>query len=176
MPYHLFQTTLGYCAITWSSKGLLSVQLLGDKLAQAKKAAAAGAGGEKESAPSPAVAKCKARLVKHLAGESQDFADITLDWDQVTAFQQEVYQATQRIHPGDTRSYGELAADLGRDSGNARAIGGALGRNPWLIIVPCHRILGAKGKLTGFSAVGGTKTKARLLELEHAPENSFVGI
>lgn len=176
MPYHLFQTTLGYCVITWTTKGLQSVQLLGDNLAQAKKAAAAAAGGEKESAPSPAVAKCKARLVKHLAGESQDFSDIALDWDLVTAFQQEVYKAAQRIQPGNTRSYGELAADLGRDSGNARAIGGALGKNPWLIVVPCHRILGANGKLTGFSAAGGIRTKARLLELEHAPENSFVGI
>ena len=68
--------------------------------------------------------------------------------------------------PGQTSTYGQLAAAIGRPLSEARAIGTALGQNPWPLLVPCHRFIGADGRMTGFSAPGGIKTKLRLLALE----------
>ena len=73
-----------------------------------------------------------------------------------------------RSPPGTTRSYGEVARAVGRPDG-ARDVGGALARNPWPILVPCHRVVAANGRLTGFSAPGGLATKRHMLELEGAP-------
>lgn len=81
-----------------------------------------------------------------------------------TAFQQRVWAALQEISYGKTRSYGELAALLG-NPGAARAVGMACGRNPILFLIPCHRVIGKKGSLTGFAA--GTELKEELLKLEH---------
>lgn len=88
-----------------------------------------------------------------------------------TAFQKRVWQQLLRIPYGHTRSYGELAAALGNGSAS-RAVGLANGRNPLSIIVPCHRVIGASGKLTGFA--GGLRTKAQLLELESAGERGLL--
>ena len=79
----------------------------------------------------------------------------------------DVYAEARRILPGRTRTYGELAQDLGKP-GAARAVGQALGANPFVLVVPCHRVLAAGGKLNGFSAHGGIRTKQRLLEIEGA--------
>jgi methylated-DNA-[protein]-cysteine S-methyltransferase len=85
--------------------------------------------------------------------------------DGVPPFRRRVYQMARTIPPGETRSYGEIAARLGAP-GSARAVGQALGRNPFPIIVPCHRVLAAGGKIGGFSANGGVGTKLRMLALE----------
>jgi len=82
-------------------------------------------------------------------------------------FQHRVYAATRTIAPGQTLSYGQVASLCG-DAKAARAVGRALGRNPFPIIVPCHRVLAAGGKSGGFSAYGGVTTKLRLLQLEGA--------
>ncbi len=82
---------------------------------------------------------------------------------QGTAFQQAVWQAMTRIPFGATRTYGEVATELGS---SPRAVGGACGRNPIPVIIPCHRIVGTKGALTGYSGLDGTETKAYLLKLE----------
>jgi len=78
-----------------------------------------------------------------------------------------VYARTSAIPPGGTATYGEVAAALG-DPGLSRAVGQALGRNPWPIVVPCHRVTAADGRMGGFSAPGGGATKLRLLEIEGA--------
>ncbi|TXI79368.1 MULTISPECIES: methylated-DNA--[protein]-cysteine S-methyltransferase [unclassified Cupriavidus] len=81
-----------------------------------------------------------------------------------SAFQQGVWQALCTIDFGETLSYGQLAAGLGLPPSHARAVGGAVGRNPLSVIVPCHRVLGASGDLTGYA--GGTDRKRALLRLE----------
>jgi len=81
-----------------------------------------------------------------------------------SAFQREVWQALLAIVPGQTLSYGELAGRLGLAASHARAVGGAVGRNPISVIVPCHRVLGASGSLTGYA--GGVERKRFLLRLE----------
>ena len=107
-------------------------------------------------------------MQRHLTGELQDFTGVPLDYGLVSRFSQRVYEATRTVTAGQTRTYGELAEMLKEPPGASRAIGAVLGANPWSLIVPCHRILGAKGRLTGFSAEGGVRTKARLLAIEGA--------
>jgi len=114
----------------------------------------------------PALATIIARVQRHLAGDLQDFADLAYDWSRVTEFQSRVLRAVLAIKPGRTATYGDLARALGAKPGAARAIGGAVGANPWPLLIPCHRILGASGKLTGYSAPGGVATKSALLVLE----------
>jgi methylated-DNA-[protein]-cysteine S-methyltransferase len=97
-----------------------------------------------------------------------DFSDIALDWSRVSTFQRAVYLHTQGVKAGYKRSYGEIAALAGLDGQSARAVGVALAANPWPLIVPCHRIVSADDKMTGFSAPGGVRTKTRLLALEGA--------
>ena len=104
-------------------------------------------------------------IVSLLEGEKTDLNDIVCDLSRVQPFAAKVYAETRAIPPGETLTYGEIAEKLG-DKQLAQSVGGALGRNPLPIIVPCHRVLGAKGKLTGFSAHGGTDTKLKMLTIE----------
>jgi methylated-DNA-[protein]-cysteine S-methyltransferase len=110
-------------------------------------------------------------LVRHLAGESPDLDAIVLDLTPVAEFDRRVYGVTRAIRRGQTRSYGEVAHKLG-EPGAARAVGQSLGRNPFPIVVPCHRVLAAAGQPGGFSAHGGVATKLRLLAIEGAPGNT----
>ena len=107
-------------------------------------------------------------MVAVLAGQFADLRDVPLDDRHLDDLRRAVYAATREIPPGTTRSYGEIARAIGRPNG-AREVGAALARNPFPIIVPCHRVVAASGALTGFSAPGGLATKRRMLELEGAP-------
>lgn len=108
------------------------------------------------------------RVRKLLEGErNDDLQDIALDMSRVPLFHQQVYAATRRIAPGRTRSYGEIAAEIGAPQA-AREVGTALGLNPFAPIVPCHRVLAAGGRSGGFSAAGGVATKLKLLQIENA--------
>ena len=102
-----------------------------------------------------------------LGGQKNDLSAIALDMSDVPDFEQRVYALTRSIAPGDTLTYGDIATRLG-DLALSRAVGQALGRNPFPIIVPCHRVLAAGGKSGGFSAPGGVETKRRMLEIEGA--------
>ena len=96
-------------------------------------------------------------------GAGKTFAPLALDWDQGTDFQRSVWRALLAIPSGQTRSYSELAQAVGKPAA-VRAVGAAVGRNPWSVLVPCHRVLGAKGALTGYA--GGLPRKVALLDLE----------
>ena len=108
------------------------------------------------------------RVQRHLAGEAQDFSDVRYDFTRVTEFVAAVLHATLTVKSGHTATYGELAAAIGQPPAASRAVGAALGDNPWPLLIPCHRIVAASGKLTGFSGPGGVATKVRLLALEGA--------
>jgi methylated-DNA-[protein]-cysteine S-methyltransferase len=120
-----------------------------------------------ESEPPAAVLSVIERVRGLPAGERDDLADVAIDLDGLPAFHRRVYEIARAIPPGATLTYGELAARLG-EPGAARAVGHALGRNPFPIVVPCHRVLAADGRMHGFSAHGGTTTKRRLLLIEGA--------
>jgi methylated-DNA-[protein]-cysteine S-methyltransferase len=106
-------------------------------------------------------------IARHLERGDAAFANIPLDMEAVPPFHRKVYEVARAIAPGETRTYGELAEEVGKP-GAARAVGQAMGRNPFLLVVPCHRVVASDGTLGGFSAHGGLETKRRLLKIEAA--------
>src|SRR4030095_13858169 len=109
-------------------------------------------------------------MVALLRGDAVDLDFVALDMRNVPAFHQRVYEVARSIKPGSTLTYGEVAAQMGQP-GAARSVGQALGRNPFPIVVPCHRVLAAGGKMGGFSAAGGITTKLQMLTIEGARAN-----
>jgi methylated-DNA-[protein]-cysteine S-methyltransferase len=166
--FTLFETPIGLCGLAWGEHGLVGAQLpetapgaAWDRLRRRYPDAV------EASPPPPAVQRVIERINDLLAGGRDDLIDIALDLDIVAPFNRRVYEIARAIPPGQTSTYGQIAKAMG-EPGAARAIGKALGDNPWPIIVPCHRVLGADGKPGGFSAPGGLETKARMLTLERA--------
>jgi len=163
--FALFDTAIGRCGIAWGEGGVAGVQLpeAGEAETRVRMLHRFPAAGE--AAPPPQIRQAVERIVALLGGEGGDLATVALDMDQVPAFHRRVYEVARTIPPGKTLSYGDLAARLGAP-GAARAVGQALGRNPFPIVVPCHRVLAAGGKIGGFSAPGSITTKRRLLAIE----------
>ena len=165
--FALFDTALGSCAISWSAAGVAGVQLPEADAAQTRRRAERRFGANEDADSPPPVRRAMAGIVALLAGQNVDLSDVVLDVEGVDAFDRRVYDAARSIAPGRTQTYGAIAAALG-DAALARAVGQALGRNPFAIIVPCHRVLAADGRIGGFSAAGGAVTKRRLLLIEGA--------
>lgn len=159
MPHATFATSLGTCAIAWNDQGLTRF-LLPDPERQA--------GGQTEYDPPDWVRAIIDRVRRHLAGEPQDFADVRYDFSRLPDFVRDVLRATLAVKSGHTATYGDLAQAIGQPPAASRAVGSALGDNPWPLLIPCHRIIAATGKMTGFSGPGGVTTKVRLLALEGA--------
>jgi methylated-DNA-[protein]-cysteine S-methyltransferase len=163
--FTLFDTAIGRCGVAWSDRGLVGVQLPEASTAAARERMLQRFPAAGETAPPPKVQIAIDGIVALLRGESNDLSAIALDMEGVAPFHRRVYETARSIPPGKTLAYGEVAARLGA-VGAARAVGQALGHNPFPIIVPCHRVLAAGGKIGGFSAHGGTATKRRMLALE----------
>ena len=121
----------------------------------------------REAAPSAALQRVIDDIMGLLNGEPRDLNHAKLDMAGCADFHRRVYEIARTIPAGSTLTYGEIAERLG-DRILARDVGEALSRNPWPIIVPCHRVLAAGGKAGGFSAPGGVATKLRLLSIEGA--------
>lgn len=163
----LFDTSIGACGLAWGPAGITGL-LLPAATSQRTLASLRRRHPEAiETAPPPGVQQAIGRIVALLNGQPDDLSDLPLDMAGVAGFHRRVYEAARRIGPGHTRTYGELADALG-EPGAARAVGQALGANPFAVIVPCHRVLAAGGRGGGFSAPGGVDTKLRLLEIERA--------
>ncbi len=163
--YATFDTPIGTCAILWRAGRIVGTALpagiterLGDLVRRRHPGAA-------EAGPPPVVRAVIGDIVALLSGEPLDLMDAPLDLTGLGDFERRVYAIARGIPPGETRTYGDLARELG-DVALARRVGQALGRNPFPIVVPCHRILAAGGKTGGFSAPGGIDTKFRILEIE----------
>lgn len=152
--FTLFETPIGRCGIAWEGDVIVGVQL--------PEARFDGSGSD---TPPAWVQRAIVDIVASLRGEADDLADIPLDLDRLAPFQRRVYEVVRTIPAGETMSYGEVAAAVG-SPGAARAVGQALGRNPYAIVVPCHRVLAAGGKAGGFTATGGVTTKLRMLAVE----------
>src|SRR5450755_4298853 len=157
----VFETAIGTCGVAWSEAGLTEVllprsrSLTGDRHI------------DRDDVPGT-VRDAIGAIVALLDGERPDLRDIALDELPLDDFRRRVYAVTREVGPGQTATYGEIARAIGTP-GAARAVGAALGQNPYPIVVPCHRVLAADGSLHGFSAPGGITTKRRLLEIEGAP-------
>ncbi len=152
MLVHTFPTAIGPCSIWWDGESVTRFMLLTT---------------EQDSVDPPAwLQPVISRVQKHLQTGGEDFADVALAWTAVTPFQRRVYQAALQTKSGHTATYGDLAKAIGEEPAVSRAVGVALGQNPWPLLVPCHRFVGANGKMTGFSAPGGIDTKLKLLAIE----------
>lgn len=165
--YCLFHTALGACGIAWDERALLGVQL-------PEATDAAGHARMRRRFPELAqgmppswVEAAMRRIQALLQGTRDDLLDLPLQMAGVPPFNQRVYAMSRAIPPGSTLTYGEVARRLG-DPGAARAVGQALGHNPFAPVVPCHRVLAARNASGGFSAEGGVTTKLRMLEIERA--------
>jgi methylated-DNA-[protein]-cysteine S-methyltransferase len=156
-----FDTPLGTCAVRWTDAGVASVRLPSARTAALPRLVDVG--------PVPrSVQAAIDGIVAVLGGAALDLGFVNLDERGIDPFRRAVYAATRSIAPGSTVTYGDIAKAIGRPDA-ARDVGAALASNPFPIVVPCHRVVGANGKLTGFSAPGGLDTKRRMLELEGAP-------
>lgn len=166
--YALFPTAIGHCGIAWQGALLVGVQLPEDAgEAQTRARMVRRFPQLAECAMPPQVAAWAARVGALLEGARDDLCDLPLALDTVPPFNARVYALARRIPPGKTLTYGEMAAQLG-EPGAARAVGQALGHNPFAPVVPCHRVLAAGRRPGGFSAEGGALTKLRMLEIEGA--------
>ena len=169
-----FDTPFGPSGVAWNGDVIVRVVLPvedQDELAARMRRAAPGAA---RGTPPAWVTRAIARMAAHLGGVLDDLQDLPVV-QAASAFERSIYSLTRAIPPGQTRTYGELAAATG-DATQARAVGQAMARNPVPLIVPCHRVLAAGGALGGFSAPGGTETKHRLLQLEGAAIAAQLGM
>ncbi len=165
--FAVFDTAVGPCGIAWSARGVTGFQLPEGDVASMRRRMVSRCAGAPESVPPPNVRRAVDAVVKLMSGERTDLAFVPLDMDGLPEFHQRVYEVARTIRPGETRTYGDIAQQLG-DRTAARAVGQALGRNPIPVIVPCHRVLAAGGRTGGFSAPGGAATKLKLLAIEGA--------
>ena len=162
-----FDTSIGHCGLIWSREGIAGVQLPEGSERATRARLRQRFPDAIDASPPPDARRAIDGIVALLGGEAIDLSAIALDMTAVPPFNRRVYEIARTIPPGSTLSYGDIAIRLGLP-GSARAVGQALGRNPFPLIVPCHRVLAAGGKLGGFSANGGVATKLRLLAIEGA--------
>jgi methylated-DNA-[protein]-cysteine S-methyltransferase len=167
MRFSLFDTPLGRCGIAWSEQGITQVQLPGATDADTRsRIGERGPSDECASDDAPAWVREAIRLItRHLEGAPQDLRRVRLDMTGLPAFYVRAYDESRAVGPGETIGYGELAKRAGSPKGS-RAIGQAMAKNPFPVVVPCHRVLAAGGKPGGFSAYGGEETKRKILALE----------
>jgi methylated-DNA-[protein]-cysteine S-methyltransferase len=176
--YAVFETALGFAGITWNDFGITRFQLP-SRTADATTRNLLRRTPDAEAAePPPSIAQTVDAVKRYFAGEKIDFSGVTLDLAGQDDLFREIYAAARRIGYGETKTYGQLAKEIGRtDWEGARDVGQAMAKNPVALIIPCHRVLAAGGKIGGFSAPGGAETKAKMLALEGAgPEQQSLGL
>jgi methylated-DNA-[protein]-cysteine S-methyltransferase len=164
--YHLFETAAGYCAIAWNDAGIVRMQLPASDAAATERYLRRRLPGAERAIPTAAIAAAIAVVERYFTGEKVDFSEIRLDLGKQDEFFTRIYAEARRLGWGQTTTYGTLAKQLGADPQAARDVGQAMARNPVPLIIPCHRVLAAGGKVGGFSAPGGSAAKIRMLQLE----------
>ena len=164
--YFIFETASGFCGIGWSDAGIARFQLPAKSAEAAERMMLRRAPGAEPGTPPPTVGAAVAAAKRYFEGEETDFSQLALDLDGQDEFFKRVYTAARRVKWGQTTTYGAIAKDLQGGPETAREVGVAMSRNPIPLIIPCHRVLAAGGKLGGFSAPGGASSKMRMLILE----------
>jgi methylated-DNA-[protein]-cysteine S-methyltransferase len=165
--FALFETPIGCCGIVWNGRGIAGVQLPEADERAIRSRILRRFPGVSEAVPPADVRRVIDDIAALLNGEPRDLGYVKIDTTALPDFHRRVYDVARSIPAGATLSYGNIAEQLG-DRLLARDVGEALGQNPFPIIVPCHRVLAAGGKMGGFSARGGVRTKLRLLSIEGA--------
>ena len=163
--YTIFDTAIGRCGIVWSSAGILGVQLPEMREIDTRRRLLRLYDEAREQRPPPSTEIVIEGIVAMLRGQQADFSDVVLDMEDIPAFSRRVYAFTRTIPRGETRTYNEVAASL-RISGAAHSVAQVMAKNPYMIIVPCHRVLEAGHYADRMSAFGGSISKRRLLSIE----------
>jgi methylated-DNA-[protein]-cysteine S-methyltransferase len=165
--YTIFDTAVGRCGIAWGESGIIGVQLPEVREIETRRRLFRLYPDARELRPPPSVETAIEGIAALLRGEGADLSGVALDLGGIPAFNARVYAFTRTIPRGQTRTYGEVAASI-RASGAVRSVAQALARNPFVIIVPCHRVLEAGGYADNISPNGGSISKRRLLSIEGA--------
>ena len=161
-----FETRGGFCGIAWNNAGITRFQLPGKSAEGAQRMLLRRVPGAKPGAPTPEVAEAVAAVKRYFEAKETDFSRFKLDLGEQDAFFERIYAAARQVGWGHTTTYGALAKELGAGPEAARDVGQAMANNPVALIIPCHRVLTAGGKVGGFSAPGGSASKIRMLALE----------
>jgi methylated-DNA-[protein]-cysteine S-methyltransferase len=164
--YAIFETEAGFCGIAWNDVGITRFQLPAKRAETTERLLRRRLSGAEPGEPPPMVADAIDAAKRYFAGEAVDFSHFELDLGDQLPFFKQVYAAARRVGWGRTTTYGTLAKELGMGWEGARDVGQAMAQNPVALIIPCHRVLAAGGKVGGFSAPGGATAKIRMLELE----------
>ncbi|MDH4988573.1 methylated-DNA--[protein]-cysteine S-methyltransferase [Aminobacter anthyllidis] len=169
LPAHaVFETALGFMALAWSDNGLTRLCLPEKTHAAAERRLLRLAGHgvvAGDRTPPLWITNLIADIRRYADGADVDFSEVPVDLAGVDDFRRDIYAAARNLHYGETTTYGGLAEKAGR-KGLFRETGSALGANPIPLVIPCHRILAAGGKIGGFSATGGSSMKEKMLVLE----------
>jgi methylated-DNA-[protein]-cysteine S-methyltransferase len=165
--YTVFDTMIGRCGIAWGHSGIVGVQLPEAREIETRGRMVRQYPDAREMRPPLNVGIAIEGIATLLRGEPADLSDVALDMTGIHAFNQRVYELTRAIPRGETRTYGEIAARL-RASGAVHSVAQAIARNPFVVIVPCHRALEAGGYADRMSPNGGSISKRRLLSIEGA--------
>jgi methylated-DNA-[protein]-cysteine S-methyltransferase len=164
--YFVFETAAGFCAIAWSDAGITRFVLPSQTAEATEHNLRRRIGNAEPGTPTAEVMAAVTAARRYFEGEKIDFSDLPLDLGGQSDFFKQIYAAARRVSWGSTTTYGSLAKEIGAGPETARGVGQAMARNPVPLIIPCHRVLAAGGKLGGFSAPGGTTTKQHMLKLE----------
>ena len=164
--YCIFETASGFCGIAWTDIGIAGFQLASSDARAAARNLLRKLPGAEPGNPTPLAADAIAAAKRYFEGETVDFSDFPVDLSGQDEFFKQIYAATRRLRWGETSTYGALAREIGAGPEAARDVGQAMARNPVPLVIPCHRVLAAGGKIGGFSAPGGSTSKMRMLELE----------
>ena len=157
-------TPIGNLVAKWTKKGLFSVQFQNAPSDPINSATHRDLT-QSSYPPEKTLKKFEKSVAKYFSTGKFDWDLACLDWTNVPPFHQQVLRSCSQIDSGITVTYGELARQCGSPQA-ARAVGQAMARNRWPLLIPCHRVVGCSGKLTGYSGAGGLETKARLLQHE----------
>lgn len=164
--YHIFETALGFCAIAWSDQGITRFRLPEPNAEATEQSLLRRLPDATPATPLAAIAEAVTAAQHYFAGEKTDFTGAPVDLGKQTELFDKIYAAARKLGYGETTTYGALAKQFGDDWEIARDVGQAMAKNPVPLIIPCHRVLAAGGKVGGFSAAGGAATKVKMLELE----------
>jgi methylated-DNA-[protein]-cysteine S-methyltransferase len=164
--HHLFETVAGFAAIGWNGNGITAFRLPAGTARELEQALLRHTPRSVRAAPPAAAEAVIGDACRYFAGEHADFAQVPVDLGPQSPFFERVYAAVRRLGWGETATYGAIAASLGVGPESARAVGQAMASNPVPLIIPCHRVTAANGRIGGFSAPGGALSKAKMLAIE----------
>ncbi len=164
--YLVFETAMGFCALAWSDAGIACLRLPTATSEDAARLVLRRLADARPGEPPAQVREAAALAVRYFEGTRSDFSRCEVDLGQQDKFSREVYGFVRVLAWGETTTYGAVARALGAGPEAARDVGQAMAKNPVPLIIPCHRVLAAGGKIGGFSAPGGSNTKARMLAME----------